>query len=273
MRMMEWGNSTFTILDRYDADGNVPATHLGGLSLYDILNTISENFSAIDHTHEAEYSAIDHTHTLFGNNVKVQHASNPMVEVLSTNTAQYGQVRIGQNTKYIIGYGPGHASYPDMIAVKTNTTNGNLGLFTGNNILALKIDKTQVADFTNNPTVDGDEIYHAGSPPTTDEIAEANAQGFKTFAAALHAGDGVAFEIPTNCGGLMIVNEDGANDRALVSFNNDAGTLGSSELVDTGNHLSTSGTDIIINNNHGGDATYYVTFIGRNVSSITVSQA
>lgn len=117
-------------------------------------------------------------------------------------------------------------------------------------------------DVDSDLTVDGSILGIGG---TGEDIAS-----FRDDVAASGNGN---YTIPTGCSGLMIFNENVAGHYGLVLFNNISGTLTITELNDSGTHISTSGTDIVINNNHGGAAFQNVTFIGRDVDDITYAES
>ena len=102
-------------------------------------------------------------------------------------------------------------------------------------------------------------------------IGESYSQSVFCLATVLIRTTTADFVIPENTGGLLIISEDGNNSYASAVFNNDAGTLAMTKLVDSGSIISVAGTSIRITNLTGGTATYYLTFIGRNVNAITES--
>lgn len=157
---------------------------------------------------------------------------------------------------------------------------GALALLTPDSISETKWhEKAQGNDFSVTEAevlnYDGKHTDGAGNLRVDKHITNINGGGsditsFNTGTVAASGGT-YDFLIPSNCGGVLILVEDNANDYALAVFNNDSGTLAMTEVMDAGSHISVSGNNIRITNGHGDGASYRAMFMGRNVDGITGS--
>jgi len=101
-----------------------------------------------------------------------------------------------------------------------------------------------------------------------NDIVASASQSVFCLTTTIADGSTADFTIPEDTGGLVLIIEDGGDGYASLVFNNDSGMLVGTELIDSGGIASSVGTSLRVTNSTGGSATYYLTFIGRNVSDI-----